>query len=48
MIRSLDKFLDEYYHLRGWTSEGIPSREKLEELGLGYVIEDMRQPLREK
>lgn len=48
MIRSLDKFLDEYYHLRGWTSEGIPTSEKLEELGLGYIIEDMRQPLREK
>jgi len=48
MIRSLDKFLDEYYRLRGWTREGIPTREKLEELGLGYVVKDMQQPRREQ
>jgi aldehyde:ferredoxin oxidoreductase len=41
MIRTLDKFLDEYYQLRGWTEEGIPSRQKLEELGLGYVVKDI-------
>ena len=38
---SSDKFLDEYYQLRGWTEAGIPNREKLEELGLGYVVGDM-------
>ena len=26
--------LDEYYELRGWTKNGIPSKEKLLELGL--------------
>jgi aldehyde:ferredoxin oxidoreductase len=41
MVRSLDKFLDEYYQLRGWTEAGIPTREKLEELGLSYVVKDM-------
>ena len=41
MVRTLDKFLDEYYQLRGWTPDGIPSREKLEELGLGYVVKDI-------
>ncbi|MGD0918179.1 MAG: aldehyde ferredoxin oxidoreductase family protein [Thermodesulfobacteriota bacterium] len=41
MIRTLDKFLDEYYRLRGWTDNGIPSREKLQELGLGHVVKDM-------
>jgi len=41
MVRTLDKFLDEYYQLRGWTETGIPTREKLEELGLGYVAKDM-------
>jgi aldehyde:ferredoxin oxidoreductase len=41
MVRTLDKFLDEYYRLRGWTNTGIPSREKLEELGLGYVVKDI-------
>jgi len=30
----LDRMLDEYYDLRGWTREGIPTPEKLEVLGL--------------
>ncbi|MGQ9632097.1 MAG: aldehyde ferredoxin oxidoreductase family protein [bacterium] len=30
----LGKMLGEYYELRGWTEDGIPTREKLEELGL--------------
>jgi aldehyde:ferredoxin oxidoreductase len=29
-----DELLDEYYQVRGWTEEGIPTSEKLEELGL--------------
>jgi aldehyde:ferredoxin oxidoreductase len=41
MVRTLDKFLDEYYKLRGWTEAGIPSREKLQELGLGYIVKDI-------
>lgn len=41
MVKNLDGFLDEYYRLRGWTGNGIPTREKLEELGLGYVVKDM-------
>jgi aldehyde:ferredoxin oxidoreductase len=41
MIRSLDKFLDRYYTLRGWTSEGVPSPQKLNELGLSSVLKDM-------
>ena len=41
VVRTLDKFLDEYYHLRGWTSNGIPTRDKLRQLGLEYVIEEM-------
>lgn len=31
---NLDKMLDKYYDLRGWSREGIPTREKLAELGL--------------
>jgi len=27
----LDKILEEYYHLRGWNKNGIPTEEKLEE-----------------
>jgi len=36
----LDTMLDEYYTARGWgTKTGKPSREKLVELGLGYVAD---------
>jgi aldehyde:ferredoxin oxidoreductase len=30
----LDKMLDKYYALRGWDQNGIPTNEKLAELGL--------------
>ncbi len=33
-IINLDKLLDDYYKLRGWDKNGIPTKEKLEELGL--------------
>ena len=36
------KLLDEYYHFRGWDHEGIPTREKLEELSLGYLGGELR------
>jgi aldehyde:ferredoxin oxidoreductase len=41
MVRALDHFLDEYYQLRNWTRNGLPTREKLEELGLGRVAKDL-------
>ncbi len=31
-----DELLDEYYQVRGWTEDGIPLAEKLEELGLTF------------
>jgi len=34
--------LDEYYRLRGWDANGIPSAEKLKDLGLDEVIGDLR------
>jgi benzoyl-CoA reductase subunit BamB len=34
------KLLDEYYKLKGWNQEGIPTEESLHELGLDYVSED--------
>jgi len=34
------KLLDEYYKLKGWNNEGIPTKESLHELGLDYVSED--------
>lgn len=38
MFREQDKFLDRYYELRGWTREGIPTPQKLNELGLGFTL----------
>mgnify|MGYP000509963035 CR=1 FL=1 len=34
------KLLDEYYRFKGWNREGIPTKETLDSLGLGYVKED--------
>ncbi len=41
MVRAMDKFLDRYYQARGWTQEGIPSLQTLNELDLGYVVKDI-------
>jgi len=38
-----NKMIDEYYRIRGWNSSGIPSKEKLDELGLGYVREELER-----
>jgi aldehyde:ferredoxin oxidoreductase len=38
----LSSMLDEYYVARGWDLDtGIPTKEKLIELGLEFVIEQM-------
>ena len=38
----LDQMLDEYYAARGWDpATGIPTKEKLDELGLGDVAEEL-------
>jgi aldehyde:ferredoxin oxidoreductase len=34
----LDLLLDDYYEARGWTREGVPSIEKLKELGMDDLI----------
>ena len=34
------ELLDTYYAMKGWNEDGIPTREKLNELGLDYVSED--------
>ena len=34
VLPELDKMLEEYYQLRGWDENGIPTEEKLKELGL--------------
>jgi aldehyde:ferredoxin oxidoreductase len=35
----LDLLLDDYYEARGWTREGIPSAEKLKELGMDDLVQ---------
>lgn len=39
-----NKFLDDYYEERGWDVEkGVPTREKLLDLGLKSVAEDLER-----
>ena len=37
------KLLDEYYKYKGWNNQGIPTKESLQALDLGYVSEDLEQ-----
>jgi len=39
----LDLMLDAYYEARGWSDQGIPSIEKLNELGLGEYASILEQ-----
>jgi benzoyl-CoA reductase subunit BamB len=34
------ELLDSYYKLKGWNDDGIPTKETLDELGLGYVSDE--------
>lgn len=38
-----EQLLDAYYKFKGWDNQGIPTRERLQELDLGYVAEDLEQ-----
>ncbi|HYA43004.1 MAG TPA: aldehyde ferredoxin oxidoreductase N-terminal domain-containing protein [Syntrophobacteraceae bacterium] len=37
------QLLDTYYEFKGWNNDGIPTKERLEELSLGYVAEDLEK-----
>ena len=37
------ELLDSYYAFKGWNERGIPTKEALEGLGLGFVAEDLAQ-----
>lgn len=37
------KLLDEYYKFKGWNLDGIPTKETLQKLDLGYVYEDFEK-----
>lgn len=38
-----DKQLDRYYGFRGWNSDGVPTGETLDKLGLSYVRRDLEK-----
>ena len=38
-----EKLLDAYYKFKGWDNQGIPTKESLQELDLGYVAEDLEK-----
>ena len=38
-----EKLLDAYYKLKGWNEEGIPTKQALENMDLGYVADDFIQ-----
>ena len=40
-VADLENQLVEYYAVRGWNKDGIPTKEKLAELGLEYAIKDL-------
>jgi benzoyl-CoA reductase subunit BamB len=37
------QLLDRYYEFKGWNNDGIPTKETLRELGMGYVAEDLER-----
>jgi len=41
--KKFNNMLDIYYKLKGWNSEGIPTKETLDKLGLDYVREDLER-----
>ncbi len=45
-VRKLDTLLDEFYQAMGYTSEGIPSAQRLHELGLDSVAKDLEKFLK--
>jgi len=37
------KLLSTYYKFKGWNNDGIPTKQTLQELSLGYVAEDLEK-----
>lgn len=42
-MEDLNKMLDEYYAERGWTAKGVPTRQKLLDLGLGNAVKELER-----
>ena len=43
LVCHLDEMLDQFYKLRGWSNDGIPTEEKLNELGLSKLAEAIHE-----
>ena len=41
VVKNLDKLLDEYYEALGYTGEGIPTVEKLKDLGIEELAKEI-------
>lgn len=37
VVAEFDRMLDEYYEVRGWDKDGVPTEEKLKELGIEHL-----------
>jgi len=49
--KDLDILLDDYYETRGWTKEGVPTMEKMKELGLddlAYIVKPKIEKVKAK
>jgi aldehyde:ferredoxin oxidoreductase len=46
--KEFDIGLDDYYEVRGWTKEGIPTVEKLKELGLNDLVSIVKKKIKPK
>ncbi len=46
--KEFDTGLDDYYSVRGWTKEGIPTPEKLKELGLDDLVSIVKKKIGSK
>lgn len=42
-VVNLEPMLDEYYSLRGWNNSGLPTKAKLEELGLEEIASELER-----
>lgn len=40
-VKNHEQLLSQYYAMRGWNHEGIPTRAALEQLGLNYVADEL-------
>ena len=45
-VAHVDRMLPKYYEICGWDDNGVPTPEKLRELGLGFVVDELKEAVR--